>query len=58
MNANARRIHSRGLQLRALCWAITIALALPLAVLAQDNQLPPEGTATPQNEPEKLNDAA
>lgn len=58
MNANATRIHLQDLHLRALCLAIVIALALPLAALAQDNRLAPEETAKPQTDPEKLREPA
>lgn len=64
MNANAKRMHLRDLQLRALCLAIGIALALPLATLplaalAQEVQSAQEETTEPQSEPaEQVEDPA
>ena len=54
MNAYARRFPSEGLQLGALCLAIGIALALPMAALAQevsqDDATAPDETAAAQDD--------
>ncbi len=57
MNSTAGGIQSRNLQLRSLCLAVAVGLALPWAALAQETQPVPEPAATAQAEAEPSEEA-